>query len=91
MPAAGFTYITGHPKQFTRKDLARAVTREFCAECGTHLVTRPTAVPAVVLKVGTFDDPSLFGGPQMAIYTIDKQAFHQIPDGMPSFERLPKR
>jgi hypothetical protein len=48
-------------------------------------------VPAVVLKVGTFVDPSLFGGPQMAIYTIDKQAFHQIPDGMPSFERLPKR
>jgi hypothetical protein len=27
----------------------------------------------------------------MAIYTIDKQDFHQIPDGMPSFERLPKR
>ena len=31
------------------------------------------------------------GGPQMAIYTIDKQAFHQIPDGLPTFERLPKR
>jgi hypothetical protein len=29
--------------------------------------------------------------PQMAIYTIDKQAFHQIPEGLPSFERLPKR
>ena len=29
--------------------------------------------------------------PQMAIYTIDKQYFHQIPDGLPSFERLPKR
>ena len=24
MPAAGFTYITGHPKQFSRKDLERA-------------------------------------------------------------------
>ena len=32
-----------------------------------------------------------FGGPQMAIYTIDKQAFHQIPEGLPTFERLPKR
>ena len=29
--------------------------------------------------------------PQMAIYTVDKQAFHHIPDGMPAFERLPKR
>ena len=91
MPTDSFSYIAGAPKQFTRSDLERAVTRDFCAECGTHLVTRPTVVPAVVLKVGTLDDPSLFGSPQMAIYTIDKQAFHQIPEGLPSFERLPKR
>jgi hypothetical protein len=25
----------------------------------------------------------------MAIYAIDKQAFHHIPDGLPIFERLP--
>jgi len=45
----------------------------------------------VIVKVGTLDDPTLFGEPKMAIYTIDKQAFHQIPAGLPSFERLPKR
>jgi hypothetical protein len=45
----------------------------------------------VVLKVGTLDDPSLYGAPQMAIYTLDKQAFHHIPEGIPVFERLPKR
>ena len=45
----------------------------------------------MILKVGALDDPALFGGPQMAIYTIDKQAFHQIPEGLPSFERLPRR
>jgi len=44
---------------------------------------------AVILKVGTLDDPSLFGGPQMAIYTIDKQSFHMIPEGLSSFERTP--
>jgi len=27
----------------------------------------------------------------MAIYTVDKQVFHQIPDGLPAFERLPQR
>ena len=91
MPPNGFSYTKGTPKQFARKDLAGAVTREFCAECGTHLVTRPPRLPAVVLKVGTLDDPSLFGTPQMAIYTIDKQDFHMIPEGLPSFERLPKR
>ena len=48
-------------------------------------------LPAVILKIGTLDDPGLYGQPQMAIFTIDKQAFHQIPEGLPSFERLPKR
>ena len=85
-----FAYTKGTPKQFTRGDLEGAVTREFCAECGTHMVTRPR-MPAVVIKVGTLDDPAQFDGPQMAIYTIDKQPFHHVPDGMPSFERLPQR
>ena len=36
-------------------------------------------MPLVILKVGTLDDPNLFGGPQMAINTLDKQSFHVIP------------
>ena len=57
MPVDGFKYTASQPKQFTRSDLERAVTREFCAECGTHMVTKVPGLPAVVLKVGTFDDP----------------------------------
>jgi hypothetical protein len=91
MPPEGFAYTKGTPKQFTRSDLDRAVTREFCAECGTHILTRRPGLRALILKVGTLDDPSVFGTPEMAIFTVDKQAFHQIPEGMPSFERLPKR
>lgn len=92
MPNAGFSYTKGSPKGFARKDLASPVTREFCAECGTHILTRAPGVPGgVILKVGTFDDPSLFGGPQMVIYTIDKQSFHHIPSGVPTFERVPGR
>jgi hypothetical protein len=91
MPPDGFRYTKGTPRQFARSDLERPVTREFCATCGTHLITRRPGLPAVILKAGTLDDPSLFGRPQMAIYTIDKQVFHQIPDGLPAFERLPPR
>ncbi|MEX0840593.1 MAG: GFA family protein, partial [Parvibaculum sp.] len=91
MPADGFSYTGGTPSRFARSDLENPVTREFCAECGTHIVTRPSGLPAVVVKVGTLDDPALFDGPKMAIYTIDKQPFHQIPDGLPAFERLPTR
>jgi hypothetical protein len=92
MPEPGFRYVQGAPKAFRRADLdpARAVTREFCAECGTHVVSRaPALAGTVMLKVGTFDDPSLFGGPQMIIFTIDKQAFHHVPPGVPAFERFP--
>jgi hypothetical protein len=42
-------------------------------------------------QVGTLDDPELYGAPKIAIYTCDKQEFHTIPEGMPSFERLPPR
>jgi hypothetical protein len=89
MPSAGFAYTKGAPKQFARSDLESPVTREFCPDCGTHLATRPPGRPVIVVKVGTLDDPKLYGGPQMAIFTIDRQPFHQIPDGLPSFERMP--
>jgi hypothetical protein len=89
MPVADFSYTKGTPKQFARSDLAQPVTREFCPDCGTHIVTRPRRLQAVIVKVGTLDSPALFDGPDLAIYAVDKQDFHQIPEGIPSFERLP--
>ena len=59
-----------------RGNLGNTVTREFCAECGTHIITRPTSVPGVVLKVGTLDDPTLFG-----------TALHRRRAGLPSDPR----
>ena len=91
MPPEGFRYTKGTPKQFQRSDLDNAVTREFCPNCGTHILTRRPGLHAIVLKVGTLDDPAQFGEPKMAIFTLDKQPFHHIPDGMPAFERRPKR
>jgi len=90
MPESGFSYTKGSAKSYRRRDLDNPVTREFCAECGTHILGKGPGLPgAVLLKVGTFDDPSVFGGPQMVIYTIDKQSFHHVPEGVPSFERRP--
>ena len=90
MQEGGFAYTKGSPKPFRRSDLDNPVTREFCLECGTHILAKSPGLPgAVLLKVGTLDDPSVFGGPQMVIFTIDKQSFHHIPEGVPTFERTP--
>lgn len=87
---AGFSYTSGEPKEFTRSDLETPVTREFCGKCGTHMLAKSKTMPgALMLKVGTLDDPSVFGKADMAIFGIDRQTFHQVPEGVPLFERGP--
>lgn len=89
MPVDGFAWTRGEPKSFTRPDKANAVTRFFCGTCGAHLTTRRPGLDAVILKIGTLDDPSVYGGPAIAIFTEEEQAFHLVPDGVPKFEKLP--
>lgn len=89
MPVDGFRYTKGEPKTFTRSDIEGAVTREFCGNCGTAIGTRAPGMPhAIILKVGTFDDPDVYQ-PALAIYTVDKRSFHHLPGELPAFERLP--
>jgi hypothetical protein len=89
MPTEGFEYTKGTQQDFARSDIERPVTRQFCPACGTHLATWLPGFPAVVVKVGTMDDPALFGAPQLAIFTCDKQPFHEIGEGIAQFERFP--
>ena len=88
-PLNGFRFTKGEPKTFTRPDLEKPVTRFFCPNCGTGIGTRSPARPdSMIIKVGTLDDPSGFQ-PKAAIFTLDKQPFHHLPDGVPAFERRP--
>ncbi|HEU4428306.1 MAG TPA: GFA family protein [Myxococcota bacterium] len=90
-PEAQFQYTSGEVKKFARSDLAAPVTREFCPSCGTHVVSRSPGLPgAVIVKVGSLDDPSAFDKPGASIYTIDKQSFHHVYEGAPAFERTPR-
>ena len=90
MPEAEFAYTKGEAKRFSRGDLEAPVTREFCGDCGTHILSRAPGVPGgVLIKVGTLDDPAVYDGAQMAIFTMDKQPFHDLPDGVATFERTP--
>ncbi len=88
MPAEGFEMVQGEVKGYARKDLDRAVTREFCATCGTHLFTRaPGFEKGVIIKVGTLDDPSVFGKADSANYCCDAQPFHRLPEDMPNNQK----
>ena len=90
MPVENFLYTQGAPAQFSRPDLGKPVTREFCANCGTHLVTRLPDNARIVVKVGTLDQPDYFKGPQLAIHCLEKPGFHMIPDGIPAYDHLPQ-
>jgi hypothetical protein len=89
VPEGGFKFTKGTAKEFSRTDLDNPVTRLFCNNCGTGIGTRSPSRPgSVIIKVGTLDDPTIFKS-QLAIFTIDKQKFHYIDEGLPSYERRP--
>jgi hypothetical protein len=84
-----FRVTKGELKTFARDDLDAPRMRSFCGNCATHIcVESPPRPGMLVLKIGTLDDHSWFN-PQTAIFCIDQQLFHQIPEGVPSFERTP--
>jgi hypothetical protein len=89
MPKEGHRFTKGQPRSFSRGDLDKPVIREFCGDCGTHLLTRSPARPdATIVKVGTMDDPSQFQ-PQIAIFTCDQQAYNQIDENVKTFDKRP--
>jgi len=91
MPLDGFKFTKGKPASFSRTDLENARTREFCQQCGTHLTTLSPNLPTgVFVKVGSLDDPGLFGKPSVIIQTGDAQEFHHIPKDASVFERWAK-
>ena len=82
--------VKGEPARYSRPDLDNPVSREFCATCGPHLLTRtPRRTNVVILKVGGLDDPSVYGKAQVVFYTSEAQPFHLFPEGVPAFEKFP--
>ena len=90
MPPDGFKYTKGTPKTFMRSDLEKPGDAGVLRQCGTHLsrgraACQPSSsrsARSTIQPVRRAADGDLH---------VDKQPFHQIPDGLPTFERLPKR
>lgn len=77
------------PSKYRNPAKPDAVTRSFCGTCGTHLTTERPGLREIVLKAGTLNDPSAFRGAKIAIYCEEKQDWHLVPEGMPTFDTVP--
>lgn len=83
-------YTKGKPAEFARPDLETPARRQFCASCGTHLVTlSPRAPGAALVKVGSLDDPGIYGLPDYALYLSEAQPYHVVPENVPTFDKRP--
>ena len=90
-PKEAFSYTSAAASTFSRVYLETPVTRHFCSNCGTGIGTESPARPhAMIVKVGTLDDPSTFEA-KAAIFTCDMQPYHTLPEGMPSFDKRPPK
>ena len=89
--AQTFQFTKGAPRSFNKKDFPGSPTRHFCEICGVHLTARSERAPgAVLVKVGTLDDPSVFEGPQLVTWTSEMQKFHLLPPDVPAYPEIPR-
>ena len=88
--AQKFEFTKGTPAAFNKNDRPGSPTRHFCETCGVHLTARSTRAPsAVLIKIGTLDDPSVFQGPQFVTWTSEMQKFHLLPPDVPAHREFP--
>ena len=78
----------GELKNFTKKgDSGKDVTRKFCANCGTQVISDVETAPQIwVIKTGTLDNPAVFKA-GILLYTSSAQPWAHMPDGVP---QMPK-
>ena len=88
-PAGSFKLTRGELKAYWREsDSGEMVDRNFCPECGTHVVSRLNDGPFVAVKVGTLDEP-LQLRPQMEIWTSEAPPWAHHVEGAARFDKNP--
>ena len=79
----------GQAKIYVSKgDSGADVGRAFCADCGAPLWSVPVHEPFITVKLGALDDHSDLA-PAMHIYAASAPHWHAIPEGLPTFPKMP--
>lgn len=87
----GALSVEGKPEAYAdRSDNGRAVTREFCSNCGSALFSIGDGAPGVVfVKAGTLDDTTMLA-PQMELWTDSAQPWVKLDLHAKRFARQPE-
>lgn len=82
--------VTGALSEHTKTaQSGNAITREFCAACGTHLFARSDARPQFrVVRVGNLDEPSSVR-PQVNIWTASAPGWACMDPSLDRVEQQP--
>jgi hypothetical protein len=81
--------VTGETREFsTTGDSGNPVTRVFCPNCGSGIMSKGARPGVVMLKAGTLDDPEQFK-PMASIYASRAPSWDPPRDGLPVFLEMP--
>ncbi|HEY2707850.1 MAG TPA: GFA family protein [Caulobacteraceae bacterium] len=88
-PTTGFEVTKGAAKIYASKgDSGGEVSRAFCPECGTPLLSTPDGAPFTPVKLGALDDNADLA-PAMHLYVSSAPAWHLMHEGLPTFPKMP--
>jgi len=89
IPEAGLS-MKGSPKTFSTMGASgKTLTRSFCPQCGSTMMSRAESMPGVVmLTTGPMDDGAQFK-PTMELFCSSAQPWVQLGGGMQRFPAMP--
>ena len=87
---SSFELLSGELRDFIRTaDSGRPIKCHFCPECGCRIYHEPAYAPDVFnVKAGTLDDTTGLS-PSVQVWTLEKQAWIDLPDDIECFEGQP--
>ncbi|HXW83787.1 MAG TPA: GFA family protein [Candidatus Binataceae bacterium] len=89
VPKDAFRLTKGELKFFAVKgDSGNEVSRGFCANCGSGIVSK-LAMPMVAVKAGSLDDQSKFR-PSMNLYKSSAPTWAPMTASLQTFDKMPR-